>query len=390
MSQETYNVTWDDYPAHLKFMMETFLASDSFTDLTIICDDQKKIRSHKNVLSASSSILKNLLEVEDNPNLSRSSVLYLKGIHSEDMKSVLQFIHTGASVVTTERIDSFIDVAKNLKIKGFNHLDGEGTEKLERLQNNLEKIIKYRPRGRPPIERPVNKVNYLSNIEVEKIKGKEDRKYVMEYSVDDILKQNLKSWENRKDEVLGIFENNEQNESETLNETVLPSVQPGSGLLHLVPVTLQNQIISSNPQHMIKFILSQRNNTQMVIDDFVLKKKKGPLQWRNMSKIYWACVIELCGYRCNTTDGHIEVTGQHNHGPQPDLILKKEVRAHFKQEIGSLAMTSTGDGQDLGQVLDGTIGAYVEDVVKGSEETWDNIDSHKQAVRRLKKKLMKN
>ena len=128
----------------------------------------------------------------------------------------------------------------------------------------------------------------------------------------------------------------------------------------------------------------------MVIDDFVLKKKKGPMLWNNMRKINWACVIDLCAYRCNTIDGHIEVTGQHNHGPQPDLILKKEVRAHFKQEIGSLAMTSTGDGQDLGQVLDGTIGAYVEDVVKGSEETWDNIDCHKQAVRRLKRKLMKN
>ena len=220
MSRETFNVTWDDYPAHLKIMMETFLATDSFTDVTIVCDDQKKIKSHRNVLSASSSVLENLLVVEESNQLSRSSVLYLKGIHSEDMKSVLQFIHTGVSVVTTERIDSFIDVAKNLKIKGFNHVDEDGTDKHERVQNNLENVVKVRPRGRPQIERPVNKVNYFSNIEVENIKGEEqlnEGENVVQVSVDEILMQNLKTWENRKDEILGIFDNNEQNETETLN-----------------------------------------------------------------------------------------------------------------------------------------------------------------------------
>ena len=393
MSRETFNVTWDDYPAHLKIMMETFLATDSFTDVTIVCDDQKKIKSHRNVLSASSSVLENLLVVEESNHLSRSSVLYLKGIHSEDMKSVLQFIHTGVSVVTTERIDSFIDAAKNLKIKGFNHIDEDGTDKHDRVQNNLENVVKVRPRGRPQIERPVNKVNYFSNIEVENIKGEEqlnEGENVVQVSVDEILMQNLKTWENRKDEILGIFDNNEQNETETLNETVLPSAQLGQGPKHLVPVNLQNHIISSNPQHVIKFILSQRNNTQMVIDDYVLKKKKGPMPFKNMSKIYWKCVNDLCGYKCNTTDGYLEQTGQHNHDPQPDLIIKKEVRAHFKQDLEQV-LSSSEEGQlDIGQMLDGRIGAYVADVVKGSDETRDNIDSHKQAVRRLKRKLMKN
>ena len=74
MSQETFDVTWDDYPGHLKVMMESFLVNDSFMDVTIVCDDQKKIKSHRNILSASSSVLKNLLEVE---RQSSSSVLYL-------------------------------------------------------------------------------------------------------------------------------------------------------------------------------------------------------------------------------------------------------------------------------------------------------------------------
>ena len=114
------------------------------------------------------------------------------------------------------------------------------------------------------------------------------------------------------------------------------------------------------------------------------------MPFKNMSKIYWKCVNDLCGYKCNTTDGYLEQTGQHNHDPQPDLIIKKEVRAHFKQDLEQVLASSEEGQLDLGQMLDGRIGAYVADVVKGSDETRDNIDSHKQAVRRLKRKLMKN
>ena len=383
MSQETFDVTWDDYPGHLKIMMESFLTNDSFTDVTIVCDDQKKIKSHRNILSASSSVLKNLLEVE---RLSSSSVLYLKGIHSQDMQAVLQFIHKGASRVTTERIDSFVDVAKNLKIKGFCHL--------EEIEKNFhENLIQANHPVCPQMDiKPVNRINYLSEIEIEKLKGEEkmNGKNVIEFSVDEILQQNSRTWENRKNEIQGIFENNESFGSDTLTENILPSCYPV--LMHLVPDDLKEKIISSNPQYDIKFILSQRHNTQMVIDGYILKKKKGPYVDRlNQRKINWKCVNDLCDYRVVTEEGGMKFTGsQHNHATQPDLIIKKEVRDHFRREIETLSKSTTEEGQDLEQVLDGSISVYVEDVVKGSEDVWENIDAHKQAVRRMKRKYMKN
>ena len=383
MSQETFDVTWDDYPGHLKIMMDSFLTNDSFTDVTIVCDDQKKIKSHRNILSASSSVLKNLLEVE---RLSSSSVLYLKGIHSQDMQAVLQFIHKGASRVTTERIESFVDVAKNLKIKGFCHI-----EEIEKnFQENLTQA--NHPARRQMDIKPVNRINYLSEIEIEKLKGEEkiNSKNVIEFSVDEILQQHSTTWENRKNEIQGIFEKNESFGSDTLTENVLPSFYPV--LLHLVPEDLKEKIISTNPQYDIKFILSQRHNTQMVIDGYILKKKKGPYVDRlNQRKINWKCVNDLCDYRVVTEEGGMKFTGsQHNHATQPDLIIKKEVRDHFRREIETLSKSTTEEGQDLEQVLDGSISVYVEDVVKGSEDVWENIDAHKQAVRRMKRKYMKN
>ena len=89
MSDENFKVTWDDYPAHLKDMLETFLTSESFTDLTLVCEDQNRIRTHRNVLGASSPVLRNLLEVEDTQ--SGRAVLYLKGICSEEMQAGIIF-----------------------------------------------------------------------------------------------------------------------------------------------------------------------------------------------------------------------------------------------------------------------------------------------------------
>ena len=51
---------------------------------------------------------------------------------------------------------------------------------------------------------------------------------------------------------------------------------------------LQQLILEANPGR-VKFTASQRLNTQLVLDEFVLKKKKGPnmRQVSNMSSMFW-------------------------------------------------------------------------------------------------------
>ena len=54
--------------------------------------------------------------------------------------------------------------------------------------------------------------------------------------------------------------------------TLIPLTNPNR---HLVPEELQRLLVISNPDRSIKFTHSQRLNTQLVLDDFILKKKKG-------------------------------------------------------------------------------------------------------------------
>ena len=131
----------------------------------------------------------------------------------------------------------------------------------------------------------------------------------------------------------------------------------------------------------------------MVLNGYILKKKKGPyIDKYNKRRIQWKCVNDNCDYKILTGEGGMKLTGltQHNHAPRPDLVIKREVRDHLRREIETLSKFTKENGQDLEEVLDGSIGVYVKDVVKGSEDAWENIDAHKQAVRRMKKRFMKN
>ena len=110
---EKYNVLWQDYNDHLRDMLHTMRKFDEFTDVTLICDDQREIHAHKVVLSACSPVLKAILQRKDYG----IPIVYLKGIKFPEMESILQFMYLGQTTVDQQRITSFLDVAKNLEIK---------------------------------------------------------------------------------------------------------------------------------------------------------------------------------------------------------------------------------------------------------------------------------
>ena len=110
---EKYNVLWQDYNDHLRDMLHTMRKFEEFTDVTLICDDQREIHAHKVVLSACSPVLKAILQRKDYG----IPIVYLKGINFPEMESILQFMYLGQTTVEQQRITSFLDVAKNLEIK---------------------------------------------------------------------------------------------------------------------------------------------------------------------------------------------------------------------------------------------------------------------------------
>ena len=165
-----------------------------------------------------------------------------------------------------------------------------------------------------------------------------------------------------------------------------PGSVPDNPNKHLVPEDLQERIIKQNPNREIKFTLSQRMNTQMVVDDYLLKKKKGPLISRGGRVINWKCVNDSCQYTAVTWEGQLQDTSRHhNHAAQPELYIKKQARVKIRENIANEIQMSNVYYEDR------PVSNVVQDVVnETNSEVRDmigSIDALKQAARRFNRKL---
>ena len=145
MQEENYKLTWHTYSNHLRDMMEAMMINDNFADVTLVTDDRKKIKAHRNILSACSSVFKDILEIDPQNN---HPLIYLKGIQYTEMESILQFIYLGEARFYEGRMIEFLDAAKNLSIRELGKSVGDGESFLQKVLDTNKMI--YEPNDNPP------------------------------------------------------------------------------------------------------------------------------------------------------------------------------------------------------------------------------------------------
>ena len=89
MHKEKYKLNWHTYSDHLREMLHEIMKSNELTDVTLVCDDKRQFKAHKNVLSASSPVFKSILQELPQDR----SVIYLRGINHQEMESILELIY---------------------------------------------------------------------------------------------------------------------------------------------------------------------------------------------------------------------------------------------------------------------------------------------------------
>ena len=96
--QENFSLKWHTYSDHLKSMMMDWMMNENFSDVTLVTDDKKHIYANINVLSACSPVFRDILKKEKNS----SPIMYLRGIHFTEMKSIMEFIYLGEATLYEE------------------------------------------------------------------------------------------------------------------------------------------------------------------------------------------------------------------------------------------------------------------------------------------------
>ena len=85
-----------------------------YCDITLACED-KQIKAHKLIISACSSVIRNILKQNQNPH----PLIYLRRVKYKDLQNLLTFMYQGVVNVAEEDLSSFLEVAEDLNIRGL-------------------------------------------------------------------------------------------------------------------------------------------------------------------------------------------------------------------------------------------------------------------------------
>ena len=142
MDDQLY-LQWNDYKSNISSTFKDLRQENDFYDVTLACEDDKQIQAHKLVLASSSSFFKNILR--KNPH--QHPLLYLKGINSKELTSLLEFVYVGEIHIGQQDLESFLVAAEDLKIKGLT----QGTKNGPKESSNSKPIRKRKEPSYDPV-----------------------------------------------------------------------------------------------------------------------------------------------------------------------------------------------------------------------------------------------
>ena len=105
----------EDFSNNLVKVFKKLIYDSEFTNVTLVAGDGTTFSAHKVILSAFSPFFKNVLVGTPNQN----SFLYMRGVDSESLKSILDFIYLGHTRVEMQKVKGFMDLANDLQIHGL-------------------------------------------------------------------------------------------------------------------------------------------------------------------------------------------------------------------------------------------------------------------------------
>ena len=96
-----------------------------FSDITLACEDGRQIYAHRIILASSSSFFQKVLTkvMHSHP------LIFLKGVTHSHLSAIMDFIYLGQAEIQKKDLNAFVEVAKDLGIKGMTE---QGTEAKER------------------------------------------------------------------------------------------------------------------------------------------------------------------------------------------------------------------------------------------------------------------
>ena len=164
-SSEKLHLQWNDFQQNIAESYHILRDDPYFSDVTLVCEEDQYIESHRIILTAGSQFFNTMLKKNNHSH----PMIYMRGIRAKDMLAVVDYIYSGETKIYQENLDGFLALAVELKLKG---LDKAGTEYM-----TLDNIDDHTKRAGQQIIKPIAKQehnykidNYEANHDLTRIK----------------------------------------------------------------------------------------------------------------------------------------------------------------------------------------------------------------------------
>ena len=136
MFKDKVQINWEFFSDHvLKFFTSTY-NDPTLADVTLVSDDNIAVSAHKFILSSSSPVFRKFFM--SSPS-SAPQCLFMFGLSNTVLRSILEFIYTGETMIRNEELDSFLKGAKNLELSGISIPERQPANNyLDNLDNSLQ------------------------------------------------------------------------------------------------------------------------------------------------------------------------------------------------------------------------------------------------------------
>jgi len=142
-SSKVFRLKWDNHLQNLSCLFDALLEEQKFVDVTLCCDGGM-LRAHKIILSSCSPFFDVLLR--DHP--SNNPIIVMNDVPLAEMKKVLEYMYKGELNVVQDEIESFVETATMLAVRGLSDkLLGKG-----KAESVLEEVV-YEPEAEEMAEK---------------------------------------------------------------------------------------------------------------------------------------------------------------------------------------------------------------------------------------------
>ena len=132
---EKFCLKWNDFQKNIDTAIGSLRQDEEFSDVTLASEDGKQIEAHRVILAASSPFFQNMLK----RNKHTHPLIYMRGIKSDDLVSILDFLYYGETNIYQENLDSFLKIAEELSLKGLSGGTEEQSNSLAEAPENDQK-----------------------------------------------------------------------------------------------------------------------------------------------------------------------------------------------------------------------------------------------------------